>query len=149
MHITVMSRSVAEQWCRCVCDGIPTAIISITDPRAPLANLVGTDTNNPVNGLCDVLRVQFMDTDIGSPDCIQEEHARKIAEFVLSVKDSVDRLIVHCEAGQSRSAGVAAAILKYLTGSDDSIYCNVRYTPNSTCYRRVLNALYELESINL
>ena len=49
--------------------------------------------------------------------------------------------LVHCGAGQSRSAGVAAAILKWMTGSDAQIFDNRKYTPNMRCYRLVLEAL--------
>lgn len=43
------------------------------------------------------------------------------------------------EAGVSRSAGVAAAIGKYLNGDDMFIFGAPRFSPNITCYRKVLN----------
>ena len=64
--------------------------------------------------------------------------AKNIVDFVLLWKDKVDKIIVHCEAGVSRSSGVCAAIMKALTGSDMEIFNNPRYYPNTTCYKKVL-----------
>lgn len=77
---------------------------------------------------------------------ITEQQARKIAKFVMRYKDSVEQIIVHCDAGISRSAGVAAAIAKYLNGSDDDFFVRSPYTPNMTCYHKVLFALYLVET---
>ncbi len=72
---------------------------------------------------------------------MDENDARKVAEFcVRNIRRGVRTIWVHCDAGISRSAGVAAAILKYFTGDDTQIYDNPRYAPNSHCYRMVLNA---------
>lgn len=68
--------------------------------------------------------------------------ANLISKFVDKWKDKVDLIIVHCEAGVSRSAGVAAAIGKYLNNDDTFIFKNRRYVPNMNCYRLTLNALY-------
>lgn len=46
--------------------------------------------------------------------------------------------IVHCEAGQSRSAGVAAALSKWINGEDWDYFLNPKYTPNSYCYQTIL-----------
>jgi hypothetical protein len=53
---------------------------------------------------------------------------------------------VHCGAGVSRSAGVAAALGKWLNNDDGFIFNNFSYCPNFTCYRLVLNEA--LGSIN-
>ena len=76
---------------------------------------------------------------------IDERQARKIAKFVMRYKDSVEQIIVHCDAGISRSAGVAGAIAKYLNGNDDDFFVRGPYTPNMTCYHKVLFALYFME----
>ena len=68
-----------------------------------------------------------------------DEDAKKICEAVNEMKDFVTQIIVHCEAGVSRSAGVAAAIGKYLNGDDMFIFGAPRFSPNITCYRKVLN----------
>ena len=116
-------------------------IISITDPDRELNIFEKSSFNN----IKDVLRLQFQDVDDPAPEAITNDDARKIALFALKWYDKVDIIIVHCEAGQSRSAGAAAAILKYFTGKDDAIFDDCRYTPNRTVYRKVLNNLFELE----
>ena len=49
----------------------------------------------------------------------------------------VERSIVHCDAGKSRSPGVAAALARVLDG-DDASYFGGRYTPNARVYRTLL-----------
>ena len=148
MKILVMSREHARRWSYENKDGIPTAIISITDPHSPINRFDGAGLRGHPNGIKSILRLQFADVDRGSPGCITSWDAESIVRFVNRNLDKVERLIVHCEAGQSRSAGVAAAILKYLTGDDTQIYDDSKYTPNSTCYREVLNKFYEEEARN-
>ena len=72
---------------------------------------------------------------------MNNDDAQKVCDFV-KANDNVD-IIVHCDAGISRSAGVAAAIMKYLTGSDMEIFKNGKYQPNMWCYRKVLSKFYE------
>lgn len=88
-----------------------------------------------------ILKLKFDDTEIGEPNHITREDARKIAEFVKSIMPDTEQIIVHCTAGISRSAGVCAAILKYLKGDDSEIFDNPKYFPNMTCYRMVLEVL--------
>ena len=71
---------------------------------------------------------------------IDERQARKIAKFVMRYKNSVEQIVVHCDAGISRSAGVAGAIAKYLN-NDDNKFFMTPYCPNMTCYTKVLFAL--------
>ena len=97
----------------------------------------------PVNSdILDILSLTFEDWD--DPDdktCISEIDAEKIMNFVKrwNTKNYDVNLYVNCEAGQSRSAGVAAAISKFLFG-DDSWFFKTK-TPNMLCYRRVLEQL--------
>ena len=113
-------------------------IISITDPEAPYNNF----NRDHDNGIIAVLPIKFADVNRGDINCITKEQANKIATFVKRYIEQVDVVLVHCEAGQSRSAGCAAAILKWSTGSDSLIYDNPRYTPNSTVYSYILEALF-------
>ena len=75
----------------------------------------------------------------GSVVLMNEQDAARIVAFVKKYKDSVDGIIVHCDAGVSRSAGVMAAIMKWLTGDDSKIFSDLRFHPNMWCYRLVLN----------
>lgn len=80
---------------------------------------------------------------------ITEPQARTIARFVKSLPDTINSLIVHCEAGMSRSAGVAAAIMKWMFNDDSPIFDQPSYRPNMMCYRKVLNALMDDSTNNL
>ena len=77
--------------------------------------------------------------------CFSNPQAREIVEFIKL--NNPKRIIVHCDAGISRSAGVAAAIAKFLTGSDECIFGNRRYIPNMFVYRKLLNAFMEVENV--
>jgi len=88
------------------------AVISISDVDKESPELF----NNPDNGIFQQFRVLFDDVEIGQPNCMTDEQATKIAEFVLGIRDAATKIVVHCEAGVSRSAGTAAAIMKFLNG---------------------------------
>lgn len=72
---------------------------------------------------------------------ITEKDAEKIHSFVMKYYKSsnIYTLIVHCEMGVSRSAGVMAAIKKALYDNDKDIFNNGAYRPNPDVYREVLN----------
>lgn len=93
------------------------------------------------NGIFALLKLQFDDVEDPDINAITEKDADLIAKFVKNNVDKADRIIVHCSAGISRSAGCAAAIMKYLYGDDSKIYDCAKYRPNSTVYRRVLDAM--------
>ena len=79
--------------------------ISITDPQSEPAELSAQ--------FAEVLRVAFSDivepTGLPSHQLFAAEHATAIVEF-LDRWPEVDRIVVHCVAGLSRSPGVALAI---------------------------------------
>lgn len=100
---------------------------------------------NPKNySIKDIIRVHFNDIEDGKY-AITFHDAERIAWFVKQYWNKVDQIVVHCDGGVSRSAGVAAAILKYFTNDDSEIFDNPNYYPNMMVYRRVLNALMEEE----
>lgn len=115
------------------------AIISIFTPGDSPNVFAKTDS------LKDTLFVSFHD--IGCRDNsgipISKDDAEQIAAFAKRVfNNNLDELWVHCDGGISRSAGVAAAIMKYFTGDDSEIFNSGRYIPNFTCYSMVLEALH-------
>jgi predicted protein tyrosine phosphatase len=78
--------------------------ISIADPDAEPARVSSRFSA--------VLRLHFTDiTEQGEPSDIlfSEEHARAIREFVDAWPDAT-RIVVHCQAGVSRSPGVALGL---------------------------------------
>jgi predicted protein tyrosine phosphatase len=111
-----------------------TAIISITD--------IGRDKNHfhKQDWLKGVLELQFNDVMRGK-GCITKKQAEEIADFVFNIYPHVERILVHCEYGQSRSAGVAAAISQHYEGNSSGIFGNPAYYPNRTCFDFVLEAL--------
>jgi len=70
-----------------------------------------------------------------------EKDAKKILHFIEKWMDQIDTLIVHCNAGVSRSSGVAAAISKYLYGDDTEYFDSYKYNPNTTVYTVLLEML--------
>lgn len=137
MIFKVMSRRNASKYTystECVFDCI---IISITD--------VGSFPNhfNKENKYVKaILPLQFDDVDYGQDNCITSEDARMIVDFVSRWSNKVNLVIIHCEAGISRSAGVCAALMKIFNGNDFEIFDNPRYAPNMSCYRSVLESYF-------
>ena len=124
-------------------NGESVAIISIADPHDPHPFIVEWPE------LKEVLRLSFHDVDNqwwddqGMPDkfrLMSDEDGERVAAFVNKHKD-VDLLIVQCEAGISRSSGMAAAILKHLTGDDSQIFGNRRFLPNRWVNKKTREAL--------
>ena len=62
-------------------------------------------------------------------------NAKEIIDFWNEINS--DLLIVHCEAGVSRSPAIAAALTK-INEEDDNFYFK-NYRPNSLVYRTILN----------
>ena len=141
MKILVKSaRDASRDTYRNTLDNKKIIIISITTPGDKINSFASR------SNILDILRLSF--DDIGCRDAegipMSDKDASMVAMFINKWKDkSVDELWVHCDAGISRSSGVAAAIMKYLTGSDEEIFNNPRYIPNSICYNKTLNALIE------
>lgn len=154
MSVTVMSRSKAISYCHKP-HGNPAVMISISDPYMSYTSMPFRSRENNIK---DILRLCFADADTPGmavagtgedahqymaswSDLMSDEDGAEIKEFVEQYRD-ID-IIVHCDAGISRSSGVAAAILKYLTGDDSAIFDDPRYSPNMLCYRKTLSALME------
>lgn len=146
MNITIMNRCDAIRYCHKEHDE-KTIIISISDPYMVYKSEPHRGKNNGVMG---ILRLSFADADkvsepdvyghvTGESDMMSDDDAQKIVEFLKKYPDT--DIIVHCDAGISRSSGVAAAIMKWATGDDSQIFKSYRYRPNTWCYRKTLDAL--------
>jgi rhodanese-related sulfurtransferase len=126
------------------------SIISIQD--APVSNMgVGYKSGGNCLGalnlwFSDVTESGFEDAKerhpnwLGQLKLISDSDANKIKEFMDNLNKDTDILIVHCRAGQSRSAGVAAALSKIYFGDDSYYFNNSKYTVNMTVYYKVLKA---------
>lgn len=115
-------------------------IISIRTPGDEKAKF---DSNNKT--IKDILYLEFYDISYNSQEIFKgyapmtDEDAVKIKDFVLKWKDKVDTIWVHCDAGISRSAGVAAGILEAFGEDTSFIFDSKMYFPNLLCYRKTLN----------
>lgn len=141
MEVEVRSRLTVNQW-KAKETGV---VISISEPRS----------NHPLieekPELKEVLRLSFHDIDIETSEFdhsrMTDEDAKLVATFVEKHKN-VDMMIVQCDAGISRSSGIAAAILKHLTGDDSQIFNDKRFLPNRWVYSKTLEALAANRSDN-
>jgi len=130
MKIHVSSRDAVNDTIKSLNGSV--SVISITDPNS-----------RPVELKCNeqfVLRQQFHDLDrIHSKpkeftyfSCC---HAREIVDFVLYHMS--DNIVVHCEAGVSRSPAIAAAISQYFCIPTWSLFR--RYIPNLMVFTILMN----------
>ena len=139
MRIEVMSKSVIERYSG-KCNEDAAIVVSIYSHNMDKAAIIESETNKIV----DIIFLEFNDTDSRDDKfSMQSEQAKQLKEFIRVHlgDDNFDKIIVQCEAGQSRSAGVAAAIMKYFNNDDTPIFNNPRYTPNMLCYRKTLEEL--------
>ena len=146
MHVAIANRVSAEKASSLI--RTPHAIISITDPDKNFADF------GPNENRVDILSLQFYDLedirDEMSPQdgavyaemfgsgLFSDQQAFQIVEFVERIKDKVNGFLIHCEAGVSRSAAVAAAIELMVNGSSDRVFQDKRYSPNGYVYRKLL-----------
>lgn len=138
MKILVKSRALAEAYSQEI-HIEKSIVISIAAVGQDDAKISCTNENN----IKDILFMHFNDVSNEEDEgAITKSDAEKIKEFVNRYKDSdIDQIIVHCVAGQCRSAGVASAISLYLLGTDENVYANTHCVPNALCKRRVQEAL--------
>jgi predicted protein tyrosine phosphatase len=59
----------------------------------------------------------------------KDEQAAEIVDFVEGIKDRIKGILIHCEAGVSRSAAVAAVIELMLNSSNKRVLQDGQYSP--------------------
>ena len=85
-----------------------------------------------------LLQLAFADTaDSERHDAFTASLAADVLDFVEEVWDRVEVLLIHCEAGLSRSPGVAAALSRIYYG-DDGPWGEYDF-PNSLVYQRLVD----------
>jgi predicted protein tyrosine phosphatase len=85
-----------------------------------------------------LLRLVFADTaDPNRSDSFTASHAAELLDFVEAVWDRIEVLLIHCEAGMSRSPGVAAALSRIYYG-DDGPWGEYDF-PNGLVYQRLVD----------
>ena len=115
---------------------VPHILISITSSPDDMARV----RSNPA--CLGILRLSFVDAESASDqyterDLFSREHATMIWSFVLQHRLDIERIIVHCDAGVSRSPAVGAALARVFNGSDAEFFGG-RYRPNMRVYRMLL-----------
>ena len=85
-----------------------------------------------------LLQLAFADTaDPDRTDSFSASLATELLDFVTEVWGQVEVLLIHCEAGMSRSPGVAAALSRIYYG-DDGPWFEYDF-PNSLVYQRLVD----------
>ncbi len=136
IHLRVMSRPALGQ----MAADEPFILISVTDPGSDEALVADTP-------LCrGVLRLQFDDAEYKGQTprgktLISKQDADAILALihrhVMEAQEPVHTIICQCEMGRSRSAGIAAALSKILTGEDAHFFSD--YYPNRWVYQTILD----------
>lgn len=68
-----------------------------------------------------------------------EEMAQRIFDFVDGIKDKIDTMLIHCEAGVSRSPAIAAAIDRIYFGEKNvKEKYFMKYRPNILVYQTMI-----------
>jgi predicted protein tyrosine phosphatase len=119
-------------------------LISISEPDN---SEYVSDNKVTVVGFHDVLEIKFWDVEeaVGKYTPLTDKQGVKIRNFIKKNKDK--KFLIHCKAGQSRSAGVGLAVeclvnfngsrYDYRTGKTD-IFDYVRYSPNLTVFDKII-----------
>lgn len=145
MKVFVLSRRLACKYCRQTNDN-PAAIISISTPGVDYDESPFISKKNKV---AEILSLAFLDADCPETtdvygtfahleDLMTDEDAQKIVEFAERHKDKP--ILIHCDAGISRSSAIGAALLRNYNGNDDDIFHSRYFAPNMWCYYKLLNA---------
>lgn len=138
MKFSIMSRNQAKKYTYTNFEE-KIAIVSINDLIDGKVNFRRSDN---LMGVCTVF---FDDVELKEEENLgymfmTTEDAEKIKNFVDFMWDKIDHLIVHCYAGISRSSGCMSAILRAKGLSDDWIWENKKYSPNTYVAKKVLEA---------
>ena len=144
-NIMILSRPEAVYYCEGE-HSRPSIMISISDPFHAYTDTPFVTRENNIRAL---LPLFFCDAEEPGPDVyghmaraedlMQPEDAAQIRDLLARYRDY--DVIVHCDAGMSRSAGVAAAIVEASGGDASEIFDSPYYDPNLHCYQLLLRVL--------
>lgn len=128
MYINVLSRKKAIKFSNICTDNI--IIISISTPNNAIP--VFADNSN-IKG---IFRMSFYDIayDVPEYNAPKQNDFIGLKNFIDTYKNSVNGIIVHCDAGISRSAGCAMAIADYVNCENIVRTQSHRFRPNYTVY---------------
>lgn len=113
-----------------------TILISITSDEPAITNFQEQH----------ILRLYFDDVNSSVDGRLFSTYdANKIKSFIINRPSNIDTILCSCDAGISRSAGVASALMYWMNGSDNEIWSNNKYRPNSFIYHTLLKILFDTE----
>lgn len=132
----IMSRNTCEKYCTQK-HNTTSVIISIKSSWDTIPPNLSITDKNKVKA---ILSLSFDDINIEDDPrfCMKDTDGKKVADFVNKYYNEVDRIIVHCDGGISRSAGVCAAIMRVKEGDDFPVFDKQSKHPNMTCYLKTL-----------
>lgn len=94
-----------------------------------------------LEGLHDLAAYHFHDTcDSLAEDAFDPETAQAVTGYIQRLPASLDTLFVCCDSGESRSAAMAAAVLRAQGRNDLRIWRNPHYHPNILVYQLLCSA---------
>ncbi|MEX2012321.1 MAG: hypothetical protein WD970_01010 [Patescibacteria group bacterium] len=124
MRILVLNRSEVGNFTA----KVPYAVVSIKDPGEETVQLV------PSVYLRDVLQLSFHDLTKqlgkGGYKLFDAVMAEQVCRFTKRCLLNIELLVIHCGAGKSRSAAIAAALNKWINGSHEPYVRGKSYIPN-------------------
>ncbi len=82
----------------------------------------------------------YDDVDMDGPRALSQKQASEFADFVKNLGPEIKHLYICCDAGESRSAAIAAATARYFGLDDDWIWSSPKYHPNMFCFERMIQA---------
>lgn len=121
----------------------PTLIISISSTDDKLPHIMDEADNENIRHI-EYLQFDDIDTaeNVHGLIPMSDEDAGRIVNAFLQYVDGVSQIIVHCDAGYSRSPAVAAALAKALRESDEEFFRH-DYCINNHVYTTLLKQLSE------
>ena len=145
MIYKAVSRATCERFCNQK-HPLKSIIISIKS---------SWDTNPPkvfcsdTNKVQAILSLAFDDVEADDPlmflqgskeHCMTHKDAMLVRAFVKHWFERVDMIIVHCDAGVSRSAGIVSALMQIYDSKGWVMWKTQSKSPNMTCFLRTLEA---------
>lgn len=127
-----------------LCYDIDEGVINDADTSVIILSTSGEPRWKYVDMFFDSLVLNYDDViDGADPYAYTDEMAARVATLVHSVEAniSVTNLYVVCDYGESRSAGLAAAVIRYLGAEDLYLWDSAIYHPNPLVYRKTCAAL--------
>ncbi len=94
-----------------------------------------------LNGFLKLLLLAFDDVGEGGNNAFNADLANEVRIFLDSLPDNTDTLFVCCDYGESRSAAMAAAIMRYKGADEMKVWRNPKYHPNVLVYGTLCEAL--------